>query len=134
MGRKRDILDAILLDADDLQAEQGTQTMAPSEGQAGAVMSVDEWAASEVASSQQILAARRRQLLSRGARSIEPAPRVEISPSLLALPREVLLARVQALCAQPREVQLAYRDLRHHSDHDLRLLITLLESPGEPSS
>lgn len=134
MGHKRDILDAILLDVEDLAAEWDASTMDGFHAEPGPTASAEAWAANEVAAGKEVLAARRRQLLSLSARSIEPIPKVDIAPHLLSLPREALLARVQALCAQPREVQFAYRNLRRQSDDDLRLLITLLESPGEQES
>lgn len=57
--------------------------------------------------------------------------RLVSKPELRDLDRESLLARLARLLAQAGpSVQLAYRDLSHQSDDDLRLLVTVIEEPS----
>lgn len=121
MTRNSNTLSAILKDADRLETEQK---------QPGS-LSLEQWAESEVAMANSVLAARRRSLLSGAVRSIEPIPKVKPFAYLASWSRDALLARAALLTMQPTgRVQIAYRDLQHQSDQDLRLLITLLESGG----
>lgn len=121
MTRSSHTLTAILEDADRLETEQRHP----------AALSLEQWAENEVAMASSVLAARRRRLLSGAVRSIEPVPKVTPSAHLASWSRDALLARAAMLTTQPSErVQIAYRDLQHQSDQDLRLLITLLEGDG----
>lgn len=57
-----------------------------------------------------------------------PSPKLSVPPSILALARDALVSRLRELVVREPSLQLAFRDLSHQSDHDLRLLLTALEA------
>jgi hypothetical protein len=86
------------------------------------------WADDLAASTRVHLAKMRHEFLLRTAATKTP---IAVKAELLALDRPSLLARLASLLehAGP-SAQLAYRDLSHQSDDDLRLLVTVIEEPS----
>jgi hypothetical protein len=117
MGNAKDTMDAIFHEVELFDAEQrnGMDDEA-------------QWAESLSAQTRARLAMMRRHRVATIARGVAPVDKVEIPPSLFALTRDALLTRLHALLGQPdQEIQVAYRDLQHRADDDLRVLVTLLE-------
>lgn len=109
-----DVLDAIIHEAALRDATEGTSTPAERKAEDAVHASVHAR-----------LAAMRRNLLPAAA---PPAPARPIRPSLLALGRDALLARLETLTrTMGGAVQYAHRDLARLSDDDLRRIIDLIE-------
>jgi hypothetical protein len=115
-----DVLDAIIHDAALRDATEGTSSPADRKAEDGIHANVHAR-----------LAAMRRNLLPS---ATPPAPAKPIRPSLLALGRDALLARLETLTrTMGGAVQYAHRDLERLSDDDLRRLVDLIE-PNPPTA
>ena len=116
-----DAVDAIIHDAALRDAEEGNST--PQQARAEEAVHAAVHAR---------IAELRRNLLPVAGPPVQARP---ISPSLLALGRDALLARLESLTrTMGGAVQYAHRDLDHLSDDDLRRLIDLIENPSDTSA
>jgi hypothetical protein len=87
------------------------------------------WAESLAAATKEKIAAARRALVPAVAVPKQAAP---IPASLLAMTRDALIAKIrEVLDAAGGSIQLAYRDVSHQSDQDLRVLLAALQDAAQ---